>query len=172
MEIEALEKLFGLIVISESSETAQLSKPPHVAAEATTNQIELLAVHHATRLVPDYLYISCKKYFFLLSAKASIWIVELIWKNCGLTRFQSHYLTYPFARLENLAEKLQPRTHLDTLLRRTQGLSWGNGSVFQKNTRARTENMFGFLHITWEWKEVQCWYWHHCLHNVNTYKPE
>ena len=72
MEIEALEKLFGLIVISESSETAQLSKPLHVAAEATTNQIELLAVHHATRLVPDYLYISCKKYFFLLSAKASI----------------------------------------------------------------------------------------------------
>ena len=32
--------------------------------------------------------------------------------------------------------------------------------------------MFGFLHITWEWKEVQCWYWHGCLHNVNTYQPE
>ena len=44
--------------------------------------------------------------------------------------------------------------------------------VFRKNSYARTENMFGFLHISWEWKEVQCWYWHHCLHNVNTYKPE
>ena len=29
-----------------------------------------------------------------------------------------------------------------------------------------------FLHITWGWKEEQFWYWHHCLHNVNTCKPE
>ena len=28
--------------------------------------------------------------------------------------------------------------------------------VFRKNTRARTENMFVFLHVTSEWKEVQC----------------
>ena len=31
MEMESLEKLFGLLVIPESSETAQLYKPPHVA---------------------------------------------------------------------------------------------------------------------------------------------
>ena len=32
--------------------------------------------------------------------------------------------------------------------------------------------MFDFLHMTREWKKVRCWYWHHCLHIVNIYKPE
>ena len=44
--------------------------------------------------------------------------------------------------------------------------------VFRTERWERTESMFGFLHTTCEWKEVQCWYWRHCLHIVNTYKPE
>ena len=52
------------------------------------------------------------------------------------------------------------------------GTKMGGDLVLQNNTRARTKEMFGFSHITWEWKEVQCWYWHHCLLNVNSYEPE
>ena len=41
--------------------------------------------------------------------------------------------------------------------------------VLRKESWVRTENMFGFLHNTWEWKEVQCWHWHGSLHNVYIY---
>ena len=36
--------------------------------------------------------------------------------------------------------------------------SWGNGSHSVNKPKTCL-----VLHITWEWKEVQCWYWHHCL---------
>ena len=44
------------------------------------------------------------------------------------------------------------------------GYSWGKGSHFVNQPDF-------FLHLTWEWKEEQCSYWHCGLHNVNTYKP-
>ena len=65
---------------------------------------------------------------------------------------------------KKVTSKMLPTRHQLAKQIMIVGYTVGRGSHFVNNVC--------FLHITWEWKELQCWYCHDCLHNVNTYKPE
>ena len=76
---------------------------------------------------------------------------------------------YPLDKLEyNIPKKMYTHNwneHWKANVVITNKENWFSGRILTHEPKT----CLVFLHITWEWNKVQCWYWHHCLHKVNIF---